>query len=393
MSTGAFATVWLTLFLDLLAFGIILPVTPYYAESFGASVATVTLLSTAFSLAQFVCAPLLGRLSDRVGRRPVMLVSIAGSVIAHLTLFLSSTLAMVFIARVFAGMSNANVATAHAYVADRVEPEERARAMGWMGSAIGLGFVCGPALGGLLSTAATPNLPFLVAAILAAVNFAMAWWLLPESRRTTARVVAPTRRVALSKALGSTLWRTPLGWLVLVNCGFFFVFAGMESTFALYCEAAFGWGSQQMGTLYVLIGITIMLTQGALVGRVVGALGEKRTVILGMSILAFGLAACATAPNVGVLAVGAACIAVGNGLSTPCVSALVSRVAQPEQQGWAQGLSQSSAALARIGAPIAAGRVFEMLGAGVPMLVGAVLLLTLCLPVVALAIRPAESAA
>ncbi len=384
----AFATVWLTLFLDLVAFGIILPVTPFYAESFGASPSTVALLSAAFSLAQFTFAPMLGKLSDRVGRRPVMLVSIAGSVVAHLTLSLSTSLTMVFLARVFAGMSNANVATAHAYVADRVPAEHRARAMGWLGSAIGLGFVCGPALGGLLSTAAMPELPFTVAAGLAAINFVMAWRWLPQSRPCERGPSRPARRAVFGRALRDALWRTPLGWLVLVNCGFFFVFAGMTSTFALFCEATFGWGSRETGFLYVLIGLAIVGTQGFVLGRTVAALGEKRTMVVGMAVLAFGLASCATADSVGALAAGAVCIAVGNGLSTPCVSALVSRTARPDQQGWAQGLSQSSAALARIAAPVAAGGLFEALGAGVPMLVGAVLLVTVCMPVVALAIQP-----
>lgn len=390
LSTGALATVWLTLFLDLVAFGIILPVVPYYAERFDATPATVALLSSAFSLAQFVCAPLLGRISDRVGRRPVMLISIAGSVVAHLTLFFASSLTMIFVARVLAGMSNANVSTAHAYVADRVPARDRARMMGLMGSAIGLGFVLGPAIGGLLSTEATPALPFLVAGLLAALNLGMAWVALPESRPAHARVVVPRRR-QLRLALRTELWKTPLFWLVVVNFGFFLVFASMESTFALYCEAAFGWGSRQTGLLYVVIGLAILLTQGVLVGRVVAWLGEKRTMLLGMSILALGLALCATAASVGVLALGAALIAVGNGLSTPSVASLISRVTRDDQQGWSQGLAQSAAALARIGAPAAAGTIFQTMGAGVPMLLGAVVLVLVFVPMAAFTVpQPAD---
>ncbi len=389
MRRGALATVWFTLFLDLVAFGIIIPVLPYYAEAFGATPKVVTLLSTTFSLAQFAFAPVLGRLSDRHGRRPVMLISIAGSCVAMLTLAWAHALWMVFLARALGGVSNANISTAHAYVADQVPPAQRAKYMGLMGSAIGLGFVFGPAIGGLLSDPAHPELPFYVGAALAAANWIMAFILLPESRTAKARASAALRqRPRLLQAIRGSLWGTPVGWLVLLYFGFFAVFAAMESTFALFCEAVFGWGSRQTGYLFALIGVVILLTQGVLVGRFVAWLGEKRTMLVGFLILALGLGAAAFAPSVAVLALGSAGIAMGNGLVTPAMSSLVSQHTAAEDQGWAQGLAQSAASFARIGAPIAAGILFELVGPGIPMAVGSLLLVAVILPTAAAKVVP-----
>jgi MFS family permease len=364
----AFATVWLTLFLDLVGFGIILPVLPFYAQDFGASPGQVTLLSAAFSAAQFGMAPVLGRLGDRHGRRPVMLISIAGSCAAMLVLGFAQGLWMVFAARVVGGMSSANISTAQAYVADRVAPKERARYMGMMGSAIGLGFVFGPAIGGLLSMEDHPELPFLVAAGLAGVNWVLAWRFLPEGRRVRKTVQEPVR-VGFAALPGTLrrLWGTQLGWLVFITFMFYLAFSSMESTFALLMEAQLSWTARETGYLFTGIGVVIVLTQGVAVGRIVRAVGEKRTLLVGMVVLATGLATTGTATGVVLVVLGAAGIACGNGLVTPSISALVSRSSGADDQGLNLGLNQASASLARIAGPTAAGFVFEALGPGVPM--------------------------
>lgn len=392
ISRGALATVWFTLFLDLVGFGIIIPVLPYYAESFGATPKVVTLLSTAFSLAQFVCAPLLGRLSDRHGRRPVMLVSIAGSCAASLVLASAGALWLVFAARALGGASNANIATAHAYVADSTPPEQRAKYMGLMGSAIGLGFVFGPAIGGLLSVPGHPELPFVVAAGLAAINWVMALFLLPETRRPQAGAGPRRPHVGLFGALRGSLIGTLLGALVLVYFLFSAVFSAMESTFALFCEHQFLWSSREVGYLFTFIGVVIMLTQGVLVGRMVAWLREKKTLVVGLVVLAAGLATTGSATTVWMLTLGAAFIAAGNGLTTTTLSALVSRGTSADEQGWAQGLTQGAAAVARIAGPVGAGILFEVWAPGIPMILGAVTLLALALPVVVMRVRPAGPA-
>jgi len=392
----AFATLWLTLFLDLVGFGIVIPVLPFYATSFGASPQVVTLLATAYSLAQFMASPVLGRISDRVGRRPVMLISIGGSCLSMLVLGFSQALWMVFAARVLSGLFTANISTAQAYVADRVEPAQRAKYMGLMGSATGLGFVFGPAIGGLLSVPDHPELPFLASAGLAALNWLMAVVWLPESHRTTAAARAPEhagqsagagagagesdaeampgRKVMPTpsnmRRILEVLWGTPLGWLVLVNLGFFVAFSSMESTYALLLEAELGWGAQQTGGMFAFVGVVIVLTQGVLVGRVVGGLGERRTLLLGMGLLVVALAALGSIMGRPALVfVGSGLLAMGNGLVTPSISALVSRLSPADRQGFSLGLNGSAAALGRILGPVGAGILFEQVAPGSPMLV------------------------
>jgi len=366
----ALATVWFTLFLDLVSFGIVIPVLPFYATHFGAAPWLVTLLATGYSAAQFVMAPVLGRLSDQHGRRPVMLISIAGSVAAMLVLGFAWTLWMVFLARIISGVCNANVSTAHAYVADRVKPAERARYMGMMGTAVGLGFIVGPSIGGLLSWEGHEELPFLVGAGLSLVNWVMAFFWLPESHRP-GRATGP-QPVRSGPSLLPTLadpafWRTQLGVLVMVGFGFFVAFAAMEATFALYTEARFGWTARETGKFFSFIGLIIVIAQGFLVGKAVAMIGERRTLITGLCSLALGFTLLALAPGWWLLPVAGACIAGGNGLIMPSFSALVSANSNADNQGVNIGLTQSGGALGRIVGPMIAGGMFELVGPGAPM--------------------------
>lgn len=373
----ALATVWFTLFLDLVAFGLIIPVLPYYAEHFGAAAWMVTLLSTVFSLAQFVMSPILGRLSDRHGRRRIMLLSIAGAVLSMLVLGFATALWMVFLARLLNGVCNANISTAHAYVADKVPPGERARYMGMMGAAIGIGFVVGPILGGLLALPTMPELPFLVAAGLGALNFLMALVWLPESRRPSlgqAAVAAPARRRFLA-LLSGDLRGTQIGALALVAFGFFTAFSSMESSFALFTEAIYSWGARETGMFFAFIGVVIAVTQGAVVGRVVRALGERRTLYVGMLLMALGLVAQGAVPFFVALIVGGALVAGGNGLMIPSLNALVSRASSAEDQGLNMGIVQSASSLGRISGPALAGPLFELVAPGAPLVFAGCLVL------------------
>jgi MFS family permease len=390
-------TVAFTLFLDLAGFGIILPVLPYYAESFGASATTVALLSTAFSLAQFLMSPVLGRISDRRGRRPVMLVSIAGSVFASLTLGFADALWIVFLARLVAGSSKANVSTAHAYVADITAPRDRARYMGLMGAALGMGFIFGPAIGGLLSTESMPTLPFFVSAGLSAVNFLMAWRWLPETRFLRRdlgkeRDLPNTKSAAPARGLADViprLQRPVLGGLIVVTFVFFLAFASMESTFALYNEHLLGWGARETGVYLTMVGTVMVITQGMLVGRIVDRLGEARTLLTGIVLSGAGLAALGAMYWVGewsgvglghgddvtwltlaMLLLSAIGIAGGNGLVSATMGALVSQVSASDEQGINMGLRESSASLARITGPVMAGPLFDHVNIGAPFLAG-----------------------
>ena len=393
------STVALTLFLDLAGFGIILPILPYYAESFHASETAVALLSTAFSAAQFIMAPVLGRLSDRHGRRPVMLISIFGSIAAALVLGFANALWVVFAARVIAGCCKANVSTAHAYVADLVAPNERAKYMGMMGAAMGMGFVFGPAIGGLLAFDDMPALPFFVSAGLSAINFGMAAIWLPETHfpDRAAQAIADAQPKHPMFAVGAKLrdaarriQGTPMASLVVIAFCFFVAFAGMESTLALFSERMFGWGGRETGIFMTFVGVNMVIFQGLVVGRAVTKFGETTTLAIGLVLVGLGLATIggvdhliralgldpnsadggASWPSLACYAVGGILMSGGNGLSTATISALVSRVSTPENQGMNMGVKESASALARVSGPAVAGPLFQHIDPGAPLVLG-----------------------
>ena len=364
----ALATVWFTLFLDLVSFGIVIPVLPYYAKSTGASEGVVALLATAYSAAQFLMSPVLGRLSDRRGRRPVMLISILGSTLAMLTLGFASALWMLFLARIISGVCNANVSTAHAYVADRVPPTQRARYMGMMGTAVGVGFILGPTIGGFLSRDDFPQLPFFFAAGLSAINLLMAIFWLPESHRGAPASGPPKPRPSLLKvASDPAFWRGQIGVMVAVYFGFFCAFAVMEATFALFTEACFGWGPPETANFFAFVGTIIVLFQGVVVGRAVASFGERRTLLAGLAMSVTGFAILSLSPNGWFVPLGGIFMAGGNGLIMPSMSALVSRNSTSEDQGTNSGFAQSAGALGRIFGPAIAGGLFELVGPRTPM--------------------------
>jgi multidrug resistance protein len=389
----ALATVWFTLFLDLVSFGIVIPVLPFYAKSTGASEGLVALLATAYSAAQFVMSPVLGRLSDRHGRRPVMLISIAGSTLAMLTLGFAQALWMLFLARTISGVCNANVSTAHAYVADRVPPAQRARYMGMMGTAVGLGFIVGPSLGGLLARDDFPQLPFFIGAGLSLVNFLMALAWLPESHRAGASAGPPPARPSLlAVARDRAFWRGQIGAMVLIYFGFFCAFSAMEATFALFTEACHGWGEAETGKFFAFVGTIIVLFQGVIVGRAVASIGERRSLALGLTLSATGFALLCASPSWPWVLAGGVFTAGGNGLIMPSMSALVSRNSTSDNQGTHAGFAQSAGALGRIVGPMIAGGLFELIGPRAPMGSSATLVLVVCLVVLALVHEPRPEA-
>lgn len=377
----------LTLFLDLAGFGIILPVLPYYAESYGASPVVVTLLATAFSLAQFVMAPVLGRLSDEKGRRPVMLVSIAGGVAASLVLGFAGSLWMIFVARLVSGASKANVSTAQACVADVVPKHLRAKYMGLMGAALGAGFIFGPSIGGLLSTEALPTLPFFVSAALGAVNWVLALIWLPETRHHADDEVEKPRPHFTEQvtALFTGLGKSTVGLLVIINFLVYVAFSAMESTFALFTEASFEWHARETGLYLTFIGFMMVITQGLLVGRLVKAMGEVKTMMLGLLSQSIGFALIgggetildwlglqathgASLPAIIVLCIGGFFLAGGNGTLNATLGALVSLSAPEDEQGYAMGLKESAGSLARISGPLIAGPLFQFVAPAVPFI-------------------------
>jgi multidrug resistance protein len=362
--------VFVTVFIDLLGFGIIIPLLPFYAETFGATAFTVGLLATSFSLMQFIFAPIWGRLSDRVGRRPIILLGLFGSCLSYLGFGLASTLTALFAARIFAGIAGANIPTAQAVVADLTTPENRAKGMGIIGAAFGLGFIFGPAIGGFLSRYGY-SVPAFFASALSLANFAAAWFLLPETLKPEHRAV---ERVGRIDALRAALARPHLPLLLAVGFLVVAAFSAFESTFALFAEHAFGFGASTIGYVFAFVGVILVIVQGALVGRVVKRLGEHHVVPASLAIVAVGLLMIPATQSVAALLVANGVMAVGMGFNNPSLMSLISRYSAAEDQGGVLGLTQSLNSLARIIGPMWGGFAYDRLGIGMPYISGAVVM-------------------
>jgi DHA1 family tetracycline resistance protein-like MFS transporter len=385
------APLFLTVFVDLVGFGIIIPFLPFFAESLHAPPNEVTLLMTAFSLAQFVAAPLWGRLSDRLGRKPVLVATLLGLAAAYVWLAFAHSLVELFAARIFAGLMSGNIAVAQAAAADMSTPAERPKAMGMIGAAFGLGFLVGPAIGGLLSGLALgPTAiaaPAFAAAGLSSVALVLALVLLKESNPAHAERSHKGRIASLRDTFGQPRLRVFIVMAFLVPLAF----AGVESTIALWTERAFGWGARDNGYLFSFLGLIAVLTQGLLIGRLSRIASEEALVSAAGAVAALGLLLVAVAPAFWPAVAGFALIVFGVSLATPAIASLVSRTAGASVQGTVMGASHAAQALARIAGPAAAGSLFVAVGPSGPYLFGAVLMMGLAALALSRA-RPAKIA-
>lgn len=369
-------TVFLTVLLDLIGFGMILPLLPFYAESLHASAAQVGLLFSSYSLTQLLFSPLLGRLSDRLGRRPVMLVSILGSAAAHLLFALSGSFAVLVLARSLAGVAASNYSIAQAYMADVSAPENRARAMGLIGAAFGIGFVLGPALSGVLSLMALgPRAVPLTAAGLSAVNFLIALVWLPESLPKEVRERSQARPW-IDPAGFVRMWHdAPVRGLMLLFFLVMFCFSLFEATLALYCQRRFAFDEHKTSFLFVFVGIVLAVVQGALLGRLIRRFGDRRLIAGGIALMAVGLVALPAYPSLLLLLACLLVLAVGSGVHNPSASGLLSRLTDAESQGSVIGLSRSFGALARTIGPVTGTWIFGRIGAPWPFWTAGALML------------------
>jgi DHA1 family tetracycline resistance protein-like MFS transporter len=348
--------VYLIVFIDLVGFGIILPQLPYYAEAFGATGVWVGAILTAYSAAQLVGASLLGRLSDRVGRRPVLLMSLAGSAASFLLSGLAGSLWLLLVARALAGLFGGSIAAAQAYIADVTTPEERAKYMGLLGASIGLGFVFGPALGSLLARFGFGAAAF-TSAGLAAANLLFALFRLPETRGAAARTHAHAR-FDWSNFLDA-LHHPSIGRLLAATFLSTLAFVAMEATFALLGEARLGLDASRLGLVFAYVGVVMVIVQGGLVGRLAPRFGERALAAAGALIMAASLAALPVVASLGAALGVLAGLAVGQGLTTPMLATMRTRAADADEQGGTLGLGQSLAAAARAVGPIAAGWLYD----------------------------------
>lgn len=369
--------VFLIVLLDVMGFGLIIPSQPFLAKNFGASAATVTLIGTVYSLMQFLMAPLWGNLSDRLGRRPILLCTIAMTLAGHATFAAATSLAMLFAARALAGTGAANIATAQAVLADTHEPSERSRAMALIGAAFGLGFIFGPALGGILFHF-DHRAPAAFGAVLALVNFIFVAAFLPETRRSTQRDQSHLR-----PTLGDLSDLGPqLRYLVSTTLLFITAFALMEQSIGLFIEqhwinptspAALEEATSLTSLFLVVVGITATLVQGFLVRKWLRSHSEVTLFRGGLLVIAASLVAIPLfgwSGSFSLFLISGVTLALGSGMFNPSMAGLVSLASPDSKQGFGLAVNQSAAALGRIIGPTSAGVLFS-LHPNAPFLVGA----------------------
>jgi len=371
-SLSAVGPVILAVLIDLIGFGLVIPLLTFYSEDYGATAVQVTLLMAVYSLAQFLFAPVWGQLSDRYGRRPIMLFSIAGTAVTLAGFAAANSLWLLFVFRTLNGMCAANISTAQAYVADVTTPENRARGMGLIGASFGVGLSLGPWIGGELSQFGYV-VPIWAAAALAAINFVWAYLKLPESRVVGAksrsgRTLDPR---AVTRALGHPILGVAIGLTFVAT----FAFSMMEATFTLVAEHVWSMGAHNVGRMFGLIGGIGIVIQGGLIGRLVKAFGERRLVAAGYLLTASGLAWLAFVQGGPGIYGGCALIATGMSLANPSLQSIISRGASADDQGTVLGANQSLSALARALAPTVGGMLFTHWFMGGAFLAGALMML------------------
>jgi multidrug resistance protein len=361
--------IFLTIFVNLVGFGIIIPLLPFYAETFGASPLVIGLLFAVFSLCQLVAAPALGDLSDRYGRRPILIFSLGGTVISFVMLALAHSVGMLFAARIVDGLSGGNISTARAYVADITEPKDRARAYGIIGAAFGLGFILGPALSGILS-GISYTAPIWAAAGLTLVATLMAWMWLPE---TVHRAQAGTGNPF--SYLPDLLQRPLVRRILIIDFLYWFAFATFQTTFSLFVARRFGFGVSKTGYFFAAFGLLGAVIQGGCIRPVVKRLGDKPTFLMGLGFGALGLVAAAAAHSVAVFAAALVPLALGIGFGHPTMSSLVSLVAREDEQGRVQGAASAVESLGRTVGPVWGNASLQQYGESIPYISAAVILL------------------
>jgi len=343
------AVLFAVVILDLVGFGIVMPVLPFWAKEFGADALAFGLIQSSYAVAQFVCAPLWGRLSDRVGRRPVLLGTIAGTALAMLATGLAPSLVWLFAARTLAGAFAANISVASAYIADVTAPEERTRFMGLLGASFGIGFVLGPALGALLVPYGHA-VPMFFTAGLAALN----WGVAALQLREPARHEAPARGGVRLPLLRDPAVRA----VVVANLGFSLAVTQLETFFAYLMIDRFGWEASRFAWILVAMAVVMGGIQGGGMKALSARYPERRLVVGGVAVLALGFAGVPLAPTVAVLLVALLLAAVGRAIAQPALLSLASQAARPEQRGAVMGAFQSSASLARVIGPALGGVLY-----------------------------------
>jgi MFS transporter, DHA1 family, tetracycline resistance protein len=389
----ALAVLFAVVFINLVGFGLVVPLLPFFAQSLKAEAWQITLMFSAYSLGQFFAEPFWGRLSDRVGRKPVLLVTLVANALGYLMLAFVPNIWLAIAVRLFTGLGAGNISTVQGYVADVTPPEQRAGRMGLIGAAFGLGFIVGPGLGGLLTQPQLGRLgyqlPIFLAAALAALAAVGVMVFLRESR---AKADPTAARPAFLAGLKDARTNPVVSRVLVVTLIYMAGFSAMESVFGLWSESRYAWGAREVGLSFMIVGVISVLNQGFLAGRLARRFGEARVLATGMLLFGASLVLQVLAPvewfpaarlELGglslpvvqgwvvpiIMAVGAC----GMSLAMPNISAMISRASPPDRQGAMLGLNMASSSVARIFGPMVAGGLFSGLGHDWPFLIGALL--------------------
>lgn len=353
-----------TVFVDLIGFGIIIPLLPFYASSLGGDPTILGMLVAAFSLMQFLFSPVLGRLSDRFGRRPILLVSLIVGVLGHLMFALSNSILLLFVSRLLAGIAGANLSVAQAYVADTTTSKDRARGMGLIGASFGVGFIIGPVIGGLFSQYGL-SVPGFVAAIISFFNFLIAFAILPESltprHRLARNKLAPTERGFLS-----SLKNPIVGGLIITFFVVNFAFSNMPVIFPLLGIERFNLTASDMAMIFTFNGAIQVIIQAGLIGRLVKRFGEEKLVMSGILIMAIAIFLTPFVTEFLFLFLISGLMASGVGLVIPTVTSLISKTTPENEHGSILGITQSAASLGRVLGPLTGGLIYQYGGVEMP---------------------------
>jgi multidrug resistance protein len=378
---AGFWPIWTTVAIDLVGFGIVSPILGRYAERFHAGGLTVGLMFASFSVAQMLFAPILGRISDRVGRKPVIIFSLVGTAVGSVITGAAGAIWVLFLGRIIDGSSGASVSVAQGAIADIAPPEQRARLMGMLGAAFGVGFVLGPAIGGLAALGG-PRVPFFIAGAVAGINAIVAFVRLPETKK---EVHEPRAAHHARSPRSAVLVRfAVVGFVSTLG------FSGFEATFSLFGQRRFNLTEGSAAMVFLVIGLALTAVQGGLIGPLTASLGSGKLLRVGLLVTGAGLAVLAFTPHMVwvMLFASMLLLAFGQGVASPSITALVTETAPPDRRGEALGYQQSAGAFARIAGPIVAGALFDHVGVGAPYVIGAVLAV---LAVVVLATSPRQT--
>ncbi|MFN8673991.1 MAG: MFS transporter [Candidatus Sericytochromatia bacterium] len=386
MKNFALITVLLTVFLDIFGFGIIIPLLPFYAKQFGADEGIIGVLIASTSLAQFLFNPIWGKMSDKHGRKPIMILTSLGSVVGYFLFGFANSLTVLFISRILSGAAGATIGVAQSYISDITTVENRAKALGMVGAAFGLGFVFGPAVTGLLSNLGTGHgTPGYLASFLSLINFIMIIYFLPESNKTEKKVSNEEKAdINVFQIVGNNLseiWKNfkqitkdyDMAMLFLIQFIAMLSISNLFATCALFLEKKFGYTERENAFVFAYFGICSAFVQGFLINKLTKRYSEKKLLVISSIFMTIGMAALPFAPNIIWVGIITAAIFFGNSVMNPCLTSLITKRTKKEMTGVTLGLSQSLGSFARIFGPLWGGYIFKVAGYPYPYITGAIL--------------------